>query len=430
MSHIGLVTPPYTGHVAPMVTLGRELQRRGHRASVISTPDVREEVLRGEVEFISVGAEDFPPGALKAFTDKQGKLTGTRAIRFIIKDMAKIAMMHSRELPDAVTRNGVDALVVDQIQPIGAAVALRYDLPYVNICSLLPLNTELGIPPWTMYWPYEETNQARVKNKIAYRVRYMLEMPITKAANPTRVKWGLPAVTADGSFSDLAQIVQIPEAFDFPRKEAPEVMHYTGPLHEYDGTDSVPFPWDELDGRPLIYATMGTLVNRKESVFRAFAEACVGINAQLVISLGNRGAKIPTGFAGNPIVVDYAPQLELLKRASLYIGPGGMNSLMHSLGSGVPMVLIPVTFDNPGVAARAKYHGVGEYLPVNKLTAARLRTKIETVLGNPAYRDNAARIQDAIRGVDAVGRAADIVEQAFRTRRPVLRPTPDEAPGQ
>jgi len=42
------------------------------------------------------------------------------------------------------------------------------------------------------------------------------------------------------------------------------------------------------------------------------------------------------------------------------------------------------------------------------------------VLSNPSYRKNAQRYQDTIKNMDAVGRAADIVEEAFRTRRPVL----------
>ncbi|WP_326851702.1 glycosyltransferase [Actinocrinis sp.] len=404
-----------------MIVIGRELRRRGHRATVISTLDTQEEVLRNNLEFLPVGAEEYPLGALERFTDVQGKLTGTRAIRFIIKDFARLASVHSRELTDLVTRNGIEALVVDQIQPIGAAVALRYDLPYVNVCSLLPLNSDPDVPPWTMAWPYQDSNQARVKNKIAYRVRYLMEKPITKVANPTRVAWGLPAVTADGSFSTLAQIAQIPEFFDFPRTQMPESFHYAGPLHDYESASPVQFPWERLDGRPLIYASMGTLLNRRERVFRTIAEACENLDAQLVISLGHRGARIPTDFPGKPVVVGYAPQLELLKRASLVIGHGGANTVLESMAYGVPMVLLPVSNDQPGVAARAKRVGVAEFIPVHKANTRRLRTVIDTVLTNPSYRQNAQTYQNEIRGADAVGRAADIIEQAFRTRLPVVR---------
>ena len=38
--------------------------------------------------------------------------------------------------------------------------------------------------------------------------------------------------------------------------------------------------------RPLVYASLGTLQNGSEEIFRTIAEACAGLNAQLVISLG------------------------------------------------------------------------------------------------------------------------------------------------
>lgn len=424
MSHIGLLTPAYTGHVHPMITLGRELQRRGHRASVISTPDAEEAVLADKVEFITVGAREFPVGSLEKFTDEQGKLNGLSAMRYILRDLARQATMHGNELPDAVRKSGVDALVVDQIAFLGAGIAELFDIPFVSLCSLLPMNTDLGVPPWTMFWPYQNSTPARMRNKIAYQIRYMVEKPITKEVHRARAKWGLKPIDTDATFSKLAQIAQVPASFDFPREFSPRCLHHTGPLHEeQQGSEPIPFPWERLDGRPLIYASMGTLQNRQESVFRTIAEACVDLDVQLVITLGHKGARIPTDFPGNPVIVDYAPQLDLFKRAALYIGPGGMNTLMDSMAHGVPMVLVPVTFDNPGVAARAKYHGVAEFVPVTKINPRRLRTAIQAVLSNPSYRKNAQRYQDTIKNMDAVGRAADIVEEAFRTRRPVLNTT-------
>lgn len=422
MSHIGLVTPPYVGHITTMIVIGRELRRRGHRASVISTPDAEREVLRNGLGFIPVGAEQFPAGSLERFTDRQGKLAGARAIRFIIRDLARMTDMHARELPGAVTRNGVEALVVDQIQPLGVVVAQRYGLPSVSVCSLLPLNSDPGVPPWMMPWPYEDSTQARMRNKIANQVSVLIEQPITRAANRARTAFGMSPVTVDGSFSGLAQIAQIPEFFDFPRMRRPESFHYAGPLHDYESASPVPFPWDELDGRPLIYASMGTLANRRERVFRVIAEACDGLGAQLVISLGHRGAHMPADLPGTPLVVDYAPQLELLKRASLVIGHGGANTVLESMAYGVPMVLLPVALDQPGVAARAKRVGVAEFIPVQKVNARRLRAAVETVLSDPAYRHNAQSYRNAIRAADAPGRAADVIEQAFRTREPVLAP--------
>jgi zeaxanthin glucosyltransferase len=293
----------------------------------------------------------------------------------------------------------------------------------VSLCSLLPLNRDLGVPPWTMPWIAEESPQARVRNAIAYRITRAVMQPLINETNRTRSKWGMKKVSVDESFSTLAQIAQVPESFDFPRTSAPACLHHTGPIHDYEHAVSIPFPWERVDDRPLIYASMGTLVNRSEQVFRTIAEACAPLNAQLVITLGHKGTNIPTDFPGNPIIVDYAPQLDLIKRASLYIGPGGMNTLMQSMAYGVPMVLIPVTYDNPGVAARAKYHGVGEFVPVTRLNVRRLRPAIQTVLGDRSYREKASKFAETIKGSDAVTAATDIVEEAFRTRRPVLRTT-------
>jgi zeaxanthin glucosyltransferase len=421
MSHIGLLTPAYTGHVNTMITLGRELQYRGHQVSVISTADAQEAVLGDGLRFIAVGAEKYPFGSLERFTEKQGTLTGMRAIRFIIKDLVKFANVHAHELTEAVRAHGIEALVIDQVAPVGGAVGERLGLPWISVCSLLPLNSEPGIPPWTMDWPYEDSRAARIRNTIGNRVRKFVEQPLTNAGNRARTRWGLPSVTTDGSFSALAQIAQIPDFFDFPREQLPEAFHYAGPLHDYLSAGPDPFPWELLDGRPLIYASMGTLQNRMGGVFRTIAQACDGLDAQVVISLGRRRAPIPTDFPGKPIVVDYAPQIDLLKRASLVISHGGANTVLQSLAYGVPMVLMPVATDQPGVSARAKHLGIAETIPVRKVTARGLRAAIETVQSSPSYRANAQKYQDAIKELDAVRHAADIAEQAFRTRGPVPR---------
>lgn len=455
MSHIGLVAPAYTGHINPMITLGHELLRRGHQVSLISTPDAEAAVVRsnaslssaarsgagrssadrggtsrGGLAFVPVGAAQFPVGSLERFTDRQGRLVGLRAIRFNFTDLARIAAAHERDLPGAVRENGVDALVVDQFQPIGAAVAQSFDIPYVSLCNHMPLNTDLSVPPWMMPWAPGDPARAgtRRRNSLGYRARDLAERPLHAEAGRIRARWGLAPVSADEAFSSLAQIAQIPAFFDFPREQAPECFHHTGPLTDFSGAiggaDPLAFPWDALDGRPLIYAAMGTLQNRSERVFRIIAEACAGLDAQLVIALGRRGARIPADFPGNPIIVDYAPQVELLARASLYIGHGGMNSALHALAHGVPMVILPAAADNAGVAARAKHLGVGEFIPVTRLSARKLRAAIERVQAGQSYRDNALKYQNAVRDVDGAGRAADIAEEAFRTRRPVIRTAP------
>ncbi len=177
------------------------------------------------------------------------------------------------------------------------------------------------------------------------------------------------------------------------------------------------FPWSRLDpGRPLVYASMGTLQNGVLRTFRMIAEACAGLDLQLVISLG--GGQDPAllgDLPGDPIVVGYAPQLELIQRSALTISHGGLNTALESLAWGVPMVVLPVAYDQPGVGARVEWSGVGRSIPVGRLTVDRLRDAVRIVLSNPAYREQASRLQSSIEAADGLNRAADLIEEAFAT---------------
>ena len=75
----------------------------------------------------------------------------------------------------------------------------------------------------------------------------------------------------------------------------------------------------------------------------------------------------------------------------------------------------------PGVASRLEFLGVAEVVQPGKLTAARLRAAIEKVLRISRHRENTLRRQEEIRKVNGPALAADIAEQAFTTRREVLR---------
>jgi hypothetical protein len=114
------------------------------------------------------------------------------------------------------------------------------------------------------------------------------------------------------------------------------------------------------------------------------------------------------------VVVSKAPQTELLKRAELCITHAGINTTLESLALGVPMVAIPVGFDQPGIAARIVYHGVGQSVPVTSMNEKNLSGAIHEVLGNPSYRDTACRFQRTIAQTHGLDRAADVLERAFQ----------------
>jgi hypothetical protein len=179
----------------------------------------------------------------------------------------------------------------------------------------------------------------------------------------------------------------------------------------------VEFPWHKLDGRPLIYASMGTLQNRQGSIFETIAAACAEFDAQLVLSLGSRHREHRAEFAGAPLVVPFAPQIELLKRATLSITHAGLNTALESLTQGLPMVAIPITNDQPGVASRLEWLGVAEVVPPALLSAARLRASVGRLLNEPHYRVKSQQWKAEIGRSDGLAQAANIVDQAIAKRR-------------
>ena len=232
--------------------------------------------------------------------------------------------------------------------------------------------------------------------------------------NSYRQQWSLPPSNSpNDDYSQLAQISQQPAELEFPRQQLPTCFHFTGPFHYSGSRTSVPFPYDQLTGQPLIYASMGTIQNRLLWVFRMIAEACKGLDVQLVISLGGgHGPDSLPDLPGKPIVVGYAPQLELLQKATLTISHAGMNTTLESLTNGVPIVAIPISNDQPGVAARIAWTGAGGVLPLGKVSVERLHKAIKQVLTEESYKQNAVRLQEAISRAGGVSRAADIIEQA------------------
>ena len=136
---------------------------------------------------------------------------------------------------------------------------------------------------------------------------------------------------------------------------------------------------------------------------------------QVVLSLGKNLELDDLGtIPSNVIVVRKAHQLELLKRAALCITHAGLNTALESLAQGVPMVAIPNAYDQPGVAARIAYHGVGEFLEIEDLAVERVQRLIQQVLENSSYREKARWFQKVIAKTRGLDVAADVIERAFR----------------
>jgi MGT family glycosyltransferase len=330
--------------------------------------------------------------------------------------------MICRDAPAAIKEEGIDMLLVDQTEPAGGTVAEHLGIPFVTICNALAINRESEVPPPFSPWAYQQGVLPRLRNRIGYAASELLTKPIERTLRRYRREWGLLRYSSpEQYFSPLAQISQTPSGFDFPRRSLPASFHYAGPFR-YPARQEAGFPWDRLNGRPLVYASLGTLQGANAAIFRCFGEACRGLDVQLVISHGNRLTDTEVdGLQELALVVNYAPQLALLERARLTITHAGLNTVLDSLSCGVPMVAVPLTFEQPGIAERIRWTGAGKVLALRDLTRERLRAVLSELLTDTRYSERAAALAQAIRRSGGVQRAVNIIEEALRTGRPVLR---------
>ena len=418
---IGFLSLPLTGHLNPMTALARKLQSRGHKIVFIGVPDIEPVVHPADLDFVSFCESEYPPGSIAKRWGGVAKLHGLDVVRYTARELRpgliKAAFEH---LPGKIAETGVDALILDTLYRFIEIVPMRLRLPYVQIWNVLHFDFS-GSTPLALYsWPHETSPEALARNiKGLHILREIREriMPIAQSyaqRNGLEIDWSNPAATV----SKLAVITQTPKEFDFPIPDLPPQFHYAGPFHDNEGREPVPFPWEKLTGKPLIYASMGTLVNGLNNVYSAILEAVGEFpEMQVVLSVGknfNPGDLGPV--PSNTIVVRIAPQIELLKRAALCITHAGLNTALEALAQGVPMVAIPIGYDQPGVAARIAYHGVGEFVEVDNLTARHLSELIAKVTANRNYRDKARWFQKVIAKARGLDLAADIIERVFGER--------------
>ncbi len=417
MARLGAFCFPGTGHINPMTALARRLEQRGHKVVIFGIADTEARVRAAGIEFQLIGASDYPPGTLQRLDQRLGELKGLATFRFTVERVKNTARMILRDGPDAVRRANVDAMLIDEAD-MGGNVAEHLGLPFVSIALFPPLVQDDRIPPFCFGWPAGQDWLSRLRNRLGMRLLSRVAAPIFTLVNRQRRSWGLqPLRRSTDALSSIAQIAQLPEALEFDVSPKPPRLHYTGPFVDDQQRPSVAFPWERLDGRPLVYASLGTLQNGSEEIFRTIATACAGLNLQLVLSLG--GGLDPTrlgALPGDPIVVGYAPQLQILKRAAAVITHAGLNTVLESLAEGVPLVAVPLGNDQPGVAARVAARGAGIVIPRRKLNAKRLRCAVRAVLEEEKYRAAAHSVMLAMREVDGLDRAADVIEDALGIR--------------
>jgi zeaxanthin glucosyltransferase len=420
---IGFIGLPNPGHLNPMSALARQLQSRNHDV-VMFSPPVGESLARAAgLPFVPFAEREFSPDKLGEIVGAVSRLKGEEGLQFTVNAVAALNEVKWRTLPNLLFSTGIDALVVDNYDFYGEIIPMRLGMPYAIVSNALHFDYS-GYTPLCVYdWAHENTPEAIKRNRQG--VSKFTQMLIRSNAEliAQAEKAGIRANWEDPSslFSDRPWITQCPREFDFESSHWPKQFHYAGPFHDGKGRLDFPFPWEQLTGEPIVYASMGTVQNGNPDLFSAIAAAVSKHKGlQLVLAIGNvlrpeRIGPVPN----NAIVVNHAPQQELLRKASVCITHAGFNTVLEALTQGVHQVAIPITNDQPGVAARIAAHQTGVVTSLEKLTVSHLATLIDEVINNPMYRDNARKFQQAIAKTNGLARAASLLEEAFSLTREV-----------
>jgi len=291
-----------------------------------------------------------------------------------IKIMQRGIASDLRDLPLVARSQIWDIWLVDEFHPAGLAIAQQFGIPVGTLAHALTCSQDKvdpAVPFFGVPWSYTPKSSlwyyfAVFRNLFLV---WLLEcitgirLRLRHYCNENGFKWSEKDYEAG-----LIKISQLPYLLEFPRSKVTEHFYYTTPIYHLDrekGDVTDAFPWDRLDGRPLVYASLGTVQNQSVAVYQTIAKACHAMGVQLVIALGKKGATLEIDVAPEGVIVaDYAPQLQLIQKASLVISHCGLNTALESVfgSSGVPLLGIPISYDQPGVSARLAHAGVARVL--------------------------------------------------------------------
>lgn len=99
----------------------------------------------------------------------------------------------------------------------------------------------------------------------------------------------------------------------------------------------------------------------------------------------------------------------MLEKADVFVSHCGMNSVSESLYFGVPLVMLPQTSEQSGVAERVRQLGAG--VKLKKTDAKSILCAIERMLKDTACQSSARRISQSFRNCPGAKGAADTIEQ-------------------
>jgi MGT family glycosyltransferase len=390
MSKIVFFCIPAHGHTNPTLGVVRELVARGHQVWYYSYNTMREKIESAGATFVS--CDDY---------DMEQKLTPKDSVR-VGKDLAfstKILVDTTLALDDKVCADMVqlkpDCIVADSMAVWGKAVAMKLGIPFVSSTTTFAFN---------------QHSAKIMKQSIGELFKMVFSMPkITKQIKRLQGK-GYPV-------KNILDIIQ--------NDDSTHTIVYTSPeFQPCSETFSDKYAFVGPSIRPatskvekkrdkLIYISMGTVNNNMMALYKRCLAALADTDYQVIMSVGNLVSIEGFGVLPENIsVFTHVDQIAVLQQADIFVSHCGMNSVSESLYFGVPLVMLPQTSEQGGVAERVFQLGAG--IKLDKSDAASILGAIRKIFADNSYTQNAAVISEGFKHCSGAKGAADKIMQVCK----------------
>jgi MGT family glycosyltransferase len=426
-----MASTPATGHLNPLLAVGRILIAAGHEIAFLSGS-----VLRDRIEAIGARFHALPADAdfdlrniLSVVPELRTMPPGAERRRLSLNRIFIDPIpAQYRTLQQILQSYSADVVIGDDTMfgLLPMLLGPRSKRPPIVMCgtSFLHWRRDDGAPHFVGLPP--ATTQAQRKE---YAAAYQEEHRLIWQPAADRLNKLLAELGADRLATPLFEsVVYLADAylqltvpsFEFPRS-IPGTVHFVGTPPIVANQVSLPSWAKDLDGsRKVVLVTQGTVANDDFDrligpTLRALADQS---DVLVVATAGGRPIDtIPAPIPTNARLAQYLPFEWILPKADVFVTNGGYGSVNQAMSFGVPLVTAGLTQDKADVNARVAWSGVGIDLATNEPSAQALRDAIRTVLDTPDYRQRASLMAHEFNSIDTESEILRIVSEI--ARRPI-----------
>lgn len=387
MKKIACFCIPAHGHTNPMLPVAAELVKRGNVVRFYSFDEFENKISATGAEYISCDA--FLPTLTK---QEEAGLKKVSTTEMTIQDI-RITRSMNDFLEQEFQSFQPDVVYTDSVCFWGKLNAWKHQVPMVVSTSTFAFNQ--------MSSRYMKSSLKEMADLLFGMPRVSREL---KKLEPYgfHVKNVFSLIQND---NDTDTVVYTSRRFQPCADSFSEHYAFVGP-----SVFSELQPEKEKE-RPLIYISLGTVINDRPDFYTKCMDALKDLNADVVISCGNAIDRDALGALPEQIkVYPYVDQLAVLAKADVFITHCGMNSVSESLYMAAPMVLYPQTNEQNAVARRVTEIGAGMLLAED--SSEGIRAAVQEILNNKAYANAAADCSADFRACSGPAGAAEFIENA------------------